>query len=268
MGRVSGPRIRPPVPLGPQQHGVSNKGPRQHGIANVRAVVTGTVPRDTAIMYHSSERHINVPFSPLARKRKVSDLRWPLRKHGEDMFMLDGYLSVRVGDEDAPIDLETAIDDTTAFLLVDVASGTTVIPYFAQGVVAVWSDGNLVNFMIEIDNAKARYASVGTAFTPINLRTDAPIASTSTVFRSADADILTLSGKTAGGSLEIYRESIEINMGDAADYWPKMEWTPAVYPVLVGPASFIVHFGAADGGTEPTGYGCAQWAEVPSSSIT
>jgi nitrate reductase alpha subunit len=26
-------------------------------------------------MYHSSERHINVPFSPLARKRKVSDLR-------------------------------------------------------------------------------------------------------------------------------------------------------------------------------------------------
>ncbi len=47
----------------------------ENGIANVRAVVTGTVPRDTAIMYHSSERHINVPFSPLARKRKVSDLR-------------------------------------------------------------------------------------------------------------------------------------------------------------------------------------------------
>lgn len=47
----------------------------ENGIANVRAVVTGTVPRDTAIMYHSSERHIAVPFSPLARKRKVSDLR-------------------------------------------------------------------------------------------------------------------------------------------------------------------------------------------------
>ncbi|HEX7009922.1 MAG TPA: nitrate reductase subunit alpha [Phycisphaeraceae bacterium] len=47
----------------------------ENGIAVVRAVVSHTVPRDTAIMYHSSERHINVPFSPLARQRGASDLR-------------------------------------------------------------------------------------------------------------------------------------------------------------------------------------------------
>jgi nitrate reductase alpha subunit len=47
----------------------------QNGISVVRAVVSVTVPRDTAIMYHSSERHINVPISRLARERGVSDLR-------------------------------------------------------------------------------------------------------------------------------------------------------------------------------------------------
>lgn len=47
----------------------------ENGIAVVRAVVSHTVPRDTAIMYHSSERHINVPFSSLARQRGTSDLR-------------------------------------------------------------------------------------------------------------------------------------------------------------------------------------------------
>ena len=47
----------------------------ENGISNVRAVVSQTMPRDSVIMYHSSERHINVPFSPLARKRGVSDLR-------------------------------------------------------------------------------------------------------------------------------------------------------------------------------------------------
>ncbi|MFQ5563455.1 MAG: nitrate reductase subunit alpha, partial [Parvularculaceae bacterium] len=47
----------------------------ENGISVVRAVVSHTVPRDCAIMYHSSERHINVPFSSLARERGASDLR-------------------------------------------------------------------------------------------------------------------------------------------------------------------------------------------------
>ena len=47
----------------------------ENGISVVRAVVSATVPRDMAIMYHSSERHVNVPFSSLARERGASDLR-------------------------------------------------------------------------------------------------------------------------------------------------------------------------------------------------
>ncbi|MBI4408272.1 MAG: nitrate reductase subunit alpha [Gemmatimonadetes bacterium] len=47
----------------------------ENGISVVRAVVSQTIPRDMCIMYHSSERHINVPYSPLARERGASDLR-------------------------------------------------------------------------------------------------------------------------------------------------------------------------------------------------
>ncbi|MDT3680988.1 MAG: nitrate reductase subunit alpha [Truepera sp.] len=47
----------------------------ENGISVVRAVVSATIPRDMAIFYHSSERHVNVPFSSLARERGASDLR-------------------------------------------------------------------------------------------------------------------------------------------------------------------------------------------------
>ncbi len=47
----------------------------ENGISVVRAVVSAMMPRDMAIMYHSSERHVNVPFSRLAEERGASDLR-------------------------------------------------------------------------------------------------------------------------------------------------------------------------------------------------
>lgn len=68
----------------------------ENGISVVRAVVSSTMPRDTAIMYHSSERHINVPFSALARQRKMSDLRGgnnnaPTRIMMNPATMIGGY---------------------------------------------------------------------------------------------------------------------------------------------------------------------------------
>lgn len=68
----------------------------ENGISVVRAVVSNTVPRDMAIFYHSSERHINVPFSSLARERGVSDLRGgnnnaPTRIMMNPATMVGGY---------------------------------------------------------------------------------------------------------------------------------------------------------------------------------
>jgi len=47
----------------------------ENGIEVVRAVVSHQVPKNMAITYHQVERHVNVPFSPLAKKHNYSDLR-------------------------------------------------------------------------------------------------------------------------------------------------------------------------------------------------
>ncbi|MBP85134.1 MAG: nitrate reductase subunit alpha [Planctomycetaceae bacterium] len=47
----------------------------ENGIEVVRAVVSHQVPKNMAITYHQVERHVNVPFSPLAKKYRSSDLR-------------------------------------------------------------------------------------------------------------------------------------------------------------------------------------------------
>ncbi len=47
----------------------------ENGIEVVRAVVSHQVPKNMAITYHQVERHVNVPFSPLAKKHRSSDLR-------------------------------------------------------------------------------------------------------------------------------------------------------------------------------------------------
>jgi nitrate reductase alpha subunit len=47
----------------------------ENGIEVVRAVTSHQVPKKMAVTYHQVERHINVPFSPLAKKRGCTDLR-------------------------------------------------------------------------------------------------------------------------------------------------------------------------------------------------
>jgi hypothetical protein len=189
-------------------------------------------------------------------KNYVADWKQALALEGR------GFM-VQIGTEDAPVASTTSIDDTLVWMLIDVVSGTTAIPFFAQAVIGTWTTATLINYMIEIDNAKVRYSSGGTSFTPLNLRTDAPIASTSAVY--VGTDIVT-SAKTSSGSLEVYRESMEVNLGDAADYWPKMEYTPSVCPIVIGPASILVHHGSASADT--TSYGNMMWFEVPTTSIT
>ena len=70
----------------------------ENGISVVRATVSNTIPRDTSIFYHSSERHINVPFSSLARERGATDLRGgnnnaPTRVMMNPSTMVGGYVN-------------------------------------------------------------------------------------------------------------------------------------------------------------------------------
>ena len=163
---------------------------------------------------------------------------------------------MQLGTEDAPIDSTTSIDDALVTGVIDVPEGAVAMPYFAQLVVGVWSASVLLNFMIEIDNAKVRYSSGGTAFTPLNLHTGMPNNSGCKCYVGPDVTTL---AKTSDGSIEAYRESIEVNVGDAADYWPKMEYIPIVCPIVEGPASILYHAGASG---DCTIYGNIKWLEL------
>lgn len=177
---------------------------------------------------------------------------------------LEGRLYlVQLGTEDAPIASTTSIDDQLVWAVVDVPSGTTVLPVFAQVAIGTWTTSALLNFMIEIDNAQTRYASGGTAFTPLALgRTDAPDSSNCTVYVGTD---VTVGAKTSGGSLEVHRVSIEDNWGDTGDSFIIPDYRPDPMPAVVGPASVLFHLGA--GTADVTAYGSMQWFEVPSSSV-
>lgn len=169
---------------------------------------------------------------------------------------------MQIGAEDAPVDGTTAIDDTLVYGVIDVPSGAVAIPLWAQAVVGTWGSSVLLNYMIEIDNAKERYSSGGTKWTPLNIHTGTANSSRCTCYVGAD---VTTSAKTSSGSLELYRESIEVNVGDAADYWPKMEYNPKICPVVEGPGSIVMHLGSNTG--DVGAYANIIWAELDSDSV-
>lgn len=173
-----------------------------------------------------------------------------------------GYM-LQFGTEDAPINSTTVIDPTLVEASVDVAAGLTMIPFWGQGVVGTWQTAALINYMIEVDNGKVRRTGGGTAFTPLNLHTGSSLSSDATVFVGPD---ITTAAKTTAGSLEVYRESIEVNVGDVADYWPKMEYIPAYPPIVAGPGATLVHFGCTS--VDMTVYGNLMWCEIPSTMVS
>jgi nitrate reductase alpha subunit len=72
------------------------------GIIVARAAVSQQVSRDTVVMYHMSERNLNVPFSKLARERGLKDLRGgnnnaPTRIQMNPSFMPGGYAQFSYG---------------------------------------------------------------------------------------------------------------------------------------------------------------------------
>jgi nitrate reductase alpha subunit len=72
------------------------------GIVVARAAVSQQVSRDTVVMYHMSERNVNVPFSQLAQDRGLKDLRGgntnaPTRIQMNPSFMTGGYAQFSYG---------------------------------------------------------------------------------------------------------------------------------------------------------------------------
>jgi hypothetical protein len=172
----------------------------------------------------------------------------------------------------------TAPADTVVWALTDCVIGTTIIPVQCQVAVQTWESATLIDFMLEADMGKVRFAAVGGggAFTPLNMRGDDPRAavSVSYVNLTTGAGVTAAAKSTIGGrdgSTEFYQTAIEVNVGDAADGIPEtsLNWMAkdsGSPPVIVGPGSFLLHFAAAT--ADLTGYGNYRFIELPSESVT
>jgi hypothetical protein len=180
---------------------------------------------------------------------------------------------MQVGTEDAPVNTTGAMDDELAWMLVDTQAGTTTLPAFADVWVTTPSNTTAIaNAMLEIDRAKARYSSGGTAFVPENLRTDRPRASACACAYVWSTDIVTGTKTAVPGSMEIARKCMwdttpsTTNEGCdfVANVRPLYTVRTQLPAAIVGVGSLVFHCGCATADTYV--YGVLDWAEIPTSS--
>jgi hypothetical protein len=183
-----------------------------------------------------------------------------------DALILAGYgYHVQVGTEDAPVASTTSIDDQLVWALVDVPTGKTIIPIYAEVVTATWTTATLINMMLEIDPGKVRYSSGGSAFAPLNMNTGCATSSGCNAYVGTD---VTVAAKSTT-SMEIARlAGSEDNVGTStgAENHFKFNAKERGIHVIKGPGSFLVHYGAAS--ADVTGYGCFQFLAFDSTHLS
>lgn len=185
-------------------------------------------------------------------------------------MVLDGRMfHMQIGTEDAPVASTTSIDDQLSWMVADNSVGYVHIPARYQVSMGAWTTGTIVLAMLEVDNAKIRYSSGGTAYVPANLRTDNPRVATGTFVVGTD---VTVAAKTAvPGSIELWRHMFtEDNVGTStgaenadAIFCARTNDIPAA---IVGTGSVVHHFGCAT--ADVTGYGAYEFVQLPTSSVT
>jgi len=189
-------------------------------------------------------------------------------------LVLEGRMyHMQIGTEDAPVDSTTSVDDQLAWAMIDTTAGTTTIPtYIDVWVCTVGNTSATLQAMVEVDRAKNRYVSGGTAYVPENMRTDRPRAST--VTKAYVGTDVTIAAKTAvPGSMEIaravYWETTPSATNEPCDFVMNI---PRLYSIkdrppvaIVGVGSLILHLGA--GTADSPCYGVMEWGELPTTAV-
>lgn len=189
-------------------------------------------------------------------------------------LVIDGRVfHMQIGNESAPVNSTTTVDDQLVWMVVDNEVGLTMLPAYVDiQLQTATTTAAALEACFEIDRAKARYNTGGTEYAPENLRTDRPRPS-----RAADAYVgtnITTNTKTAvPGSMEIarkaYFETAMTASNEPVDFianlTPLFSARQRPGASVVGVGSMVVHFGATT--ALCTGYGVFQWGELPSESI-
>lgn len=181
---------------------------------------------------------------------------------------LSGYLyHMQIGTENAPVNSTAALDDELVWLLVDQTAGV-LIPALYEINVANWATGTLAEAMLEVDSAKNRYTSGGTAFVP------EPLNNRDYRVFSGDAyvgtDIVAEAKTAVPGSIELARKVFSedaIATAVGSDFPPAVVYSAQNRPIAVqqGTVSLLGHFGAAT--ADVSGYGVLQFAQIPAELV-
>jgi hypothetical protein len=184
-------------------------------------------------------------------------------------LVIDGRMfHMQIGTEATSVASTTTMADTLVWMLVDNAAGTSILPALYEVALSTLTTATVPGMYLEIDRAKVRYSTGGTAFVPENMRTDRPRVS-----RAAAAYVgtdITAAAKTAvPGSIEIghfqlMEDAITTGTGsEVKQYVLSARQLPL--GMIVGVGSLLCHFGATT--ADVTGFGAVQWAELPSESV-
>ena len=164
----------------------------------------------------------------------------------------------QMGTEDAGVAFTTAMDDELVSLLIDNNAGYASIPLHFEVVTGVMAGATLAMAMLEIDMAKKRYSSGGTAFVPRNLHAQAPASYNGNAYVAGSSDIVSLAKSAVPDTVEFARKMFtEDALADTIGYpgaWIKDIYSCRLHPLAVtyGVSSLIGHVGSAS--ADMTGY--------------
>ena len=172
-----------------------------------------------------------------------------------DQAILDGraFMVSNAARETALAVGGTSFSDTAPAFILDVPSGTGVVPLEIDlrqgGTVA----GGVITVLATLSD-KVRRASSGTSHTPQNMRFDEPQTSGCSFYTGAtaatnDDDISLFSG--------LFAQDLDGAVGVSQVHWSARD---SYAPYLVGPASLVVYTFA--GTTQPSWFFTFKWAEV------
>lgn len=182
-----------------------------------------------------------------------------------DQLVLSGMaFHMQIGTEDAPVNSTTSIDDELVWMLADNNAGYAVIPLLCEINLDFVDTAVNSDAMLELDKAKNRYSSGGTAFTMENLNGSDKNSFNGSAYVGTD---ITAAAKSAvPDSIELARKSLtEDAVTDPTT--GKLAYDPVLYccktrPIAVihDASSALVHFGA--GTADLNGYGVLQLAQI------
>lgn len=176
------------------------------------------------------------------------------------MAMEGRVFNVALAAPDTTMTGATSYDPTHPSVLIDVPGGTLFIPVHVD--VCFEDAGGADNYIIIQCEDIATYSSGGTAISACNnLRTDNPHASAIVAKYASDSAITATDPGVTERTLFSYVDAFL----DATTSPPiHIVWEPKAPPILVGPASFLIH---CYGATAPEYSFSIQWVELPKNAI-